>query len=97
MDPIILWSVMHDLRKRSQRLLQEKFLQFLSKLPAPDRRILQAIVVERKAMAEVCRQFGVKRDVLLMMVYRAKRAFYSEFHRLPGDATEVPVKKPTVN
>jgi RNA polymerase sigma-70 factor (ECF subfamily) len=53
----------------------------LAKLPEKDRQLLRAIFWEERNKDDVCREFGVDRDYLRVMVHRAKnnfKAFYQK-------------------
>jgi len=47
----------------------------LAQLPQRDQTILRAIFLEDQPKSDVCRQFGVTRDYLRVLVYRAKEKF----------------------
>jgi RNA polymerase sigma-70 factor, ECF subfamily len=49
--------------------------KILSKLPGRDQAILRAVFLEETDKDEVCKQFGVGRDYLRVLVYRAKEKF----------------------
>jgi RNA polymerase sigma-70 factor, ECF subfamily len=49
----------------------------LSQLPSRDQAILRAIFLEEQSKDEVCRRFGVTRDYLRVLLYRAKEKFRS--------------------
>jgi RNA polymerase sigma-70 factor (ECF subfamily) len=49
----------------------------LSQLPGRDQAILRAIFLEEQQKDEVCRRFGVTRDYLRVLLYRAKEKFRS--------------------
>lgn len=59
--------------------LQEKVREILDQMPERDRRILRAIFLEEGDKDEICREFGVDRDYLRVLVHRAKLAFKSEY------------------
>jgi RNA polymerase sigma-70 factor (ECF subfamily) len=70
----------------------EKVREILEKLPERDRRLLRSIFIEEKDKDEVCRDFGVDRDYLRVLLYRAKQSFKSLYlksieARPPGIAT----------
>src|SRR5882762_9125337 len=50
----------------------EKVREILEELPERDRRLLREIFIEERDKDEVCRDFGVDRDYLRVLLYRAK-------------------------
>ena len=70
----------------------EKVREILEELPERDRRLLREIFIEERDKDEVCRDFGVDRDYLRVLLYRAKQSFKSLYlksieARPPGIAT----------
>jgi len=59
--------------------LQGKVRQILDQMPERDRRILKGIFIEEREKDEVCRDFGVHRDYLRVLLHRAKLAFKAEY------------------
>jgi RNA polymerase sigma-70 factor, ECF subfamily len=55
--------------------VKERVRQILGDLPRRDRDLLRAIFLEEKEKDEVCRQFGVDRDYLRVLLHRAKDKF----------------------
>ncbi len=56
----------------------------MAKMPDRDRRLLKATFLEEKDKDQVCREFGVDRDYLRVLLHRAKaqfRVLYEEGHR----------------
>jgi RNA polymerase sigma-70 factor, ECF subfamily len=53
----------------------EKVREILEELPERDRRLLRAIFLEERDKDEVCRDFGVDRDYLRVLLHRAKQSF----------------------
>jgi RNA polymerase sigma-70 factor (ECF subfamily) len=71
--------------------MQEKVREILEELPERDRRLLREIFLEEKDKDEVCRDFGVDRDYLRVLLHRAKLSFKSLYlkhmeERPPGVA-----------
>jgi RNA polymerase sigma-70 factor (ECF subfamily) len=63
------------------RQTAEQVRRVLAQLPEKDRQLLRAIFLEDKNKDEVCREFGVSRDYLRVLLHRAKqnfRAFYEK-------------------
>jgi RNA polymerase sigma-70 factor (ECF subfamily) len=70
----------------------EKVREILEELPERDRRLLREIFIEERDKDDVCRDFGVDRDYLRVLLHRAKRSFKSLYlksieARPPGVAT----------
>ncbi|MGB9195358.1 MAG: sigma factor-like helix-turn-helix DNA-binding protein, partial [Terriglobales bacterium] len=58
---------------------EKKVREILQKLPERDRRILRAIFLEERDKDEVCRELGVDRDYLRVLLHRAKQAFKASY------------------
>jgi len=54
---------------------QRQVRQILDQLPKKNRRILYALFIEERHKDEVCREFGVNRDYLRVLLHRAKQSF----------------------
>jgi RNA polymerase sigma-70 factor, ECF subfamily len=72
------------------RQMAEKVRDILEEMPERDRRLLREIFLEEKDKDEVCRDFGVDRDYLRVLLHRAKQGFKSMYlkhmaARPPGD------------
>ena len=70
----------------------EKVRAILDELPERDRRLLREIFLEERDKDDVCRDFGVDRDYLRVLLHRAKQSFKSVYlksieARPPGVAT----------
>jgi RNA polymerase sigma-70 factor (ECF subfamily) len=70
----------------------DKVREILEKLPERDRRLLREIFIEERDKDDVCRDFGVDRDYLRVLLHRAKLSFKSLYlksieARPPGVAT----------
>jgi RNA polymerase sigma-70 factor, ECF subfamily len=59
----------------------ERVRRILSELPHRDRRILRSLFFEEKDKDAICREFGVKRDYLRVLVLRAKGKFRDLYER----------------
>ena len=53
----------------------EKMGGILDKLPERDRRLLQLVFLEERDKDDICREFGVDRDYLRVLLHRAKQGF----------------------
>lgn len=60
--------------------------QILSQLPEKDRRLLRSLFFEEKDKDEVCRDFGVDRDYLRVLLHRAKESFREVYVRTQSAA-----------
>lgn len=59
----------------SAKQTKEKVREILEKLPERDRRLLREVFLEERDKDEVCREFGVDREYLRVLLHRAKQAF----------------------
>lgn len=57
--------------------LEEKVREILEEMPERDRRILREVFLEERDKDAVCRDFGVDRDYLRVLLHRAKQGFKS--------------------
>jgi RNA polymerase sigma-70 factor (ECF subfamily) len=53
----------------------KKVREVLEQLPELDRRLLREVFLEERDKDDVCRDFGVNRDYLRVLVHRAKKLF----------------------
>ena len=58
---------------------QEKVRRILEELPEKDRRIIKEVFIEERDKDEVCRDYGVDRDYLRVLLHRAKQSFKSHY------------------
>jgi RNA polymerase sigma-70 factor, ECF subfamily len=65
---------------------EKKVREILEQLPERDRRLLREVFLEERDKDEVCRDFGVDRDYLRVLLHRAKQAFKSSYLKNMGDA-----------
>jgi RNA polymerase sigma-70 factor, ECF subfamily len=63
---------------------REHVRRILDQLPEKDRRLLRALFLEEKDKDEICREFGVDRDYLRVMLHRAKQSFRACYEGQPG-------------
>lgn len=59
----------------AQKETEEKVRSVLEELPERDRRLLREVFLEEQDKDVVCRNFGVDRDYLRVLLHRAKQAF----------------------
>jgi RNA polymerase sigma-70 factor (ECF subfamily) len=57
--------------------MEEKVREILDEMPERDRRILREVFLEERDKDDVCRDFGVDRDYLRVLLHRAKQSFKS--------------------
>jgi len=77
------------------RQMQQRVRQILDELSENNRRVLKALFLEERSKDEVCRDFGVNREYLRVLVHRAKQSFKSHYlgatrrtiHITPTDRT----------
>ena len=63
----------------AQRQMQEEVRRILSRLAEKDRCVMKALFLEERDKDEVCREFGVTREYLRVLVHRAKQAFKTQY------------------
>ena len=59
----------------------ERVRQILDEMPRRDRHLLGAIFLEEKEKDAVCREFGVDRDYLRVLLHRAKEKFKALYEK----------------
>jgi RNA polymerase sigma-70 factor (ECF subfamily) len=64
---------------------EKKVREILDKLPERDRRLLREVFLEERDKDEVCRDFGVDREYLRVLLHRAKQAFKSTYLKHMGE------------
>jgi RNA polymerase sigma-70 factor, ECF subfamily len=69
--------VMDVLGAVAAKQMEEKVREILDEMPERDRRILREVFLEERDKDEVCRDFGVDRDYLRVLLHRAKQSFKS--------------------
>ncbi len=67
------------------RQIKEKVREILLELAPRDRSLLKAVFLDERDRDEVCREFGVDRDYLRVLLHRAKQEFKTEYVRLLGN------------
>jgi RNA polymerase sigma-70 factor, ECF subfamily len=65
---------------------KQQIRDILAELKPRDRQVLRALFLEEKEKDEVCREFGVNRDYLRVLLYRAKVRFRSTFDMQPENS-----------
>ncbi|MGC1449690.1 MAG: sigma-70 family RNA polymerase sigma factor [Candidatus Sulfotelmatobacter sp.] len=61
----------------ASKQMAEKIREILEEMPERDRRLLREVFLEERDKDEVCRDFGVDRDYLRVLLHRAKQSFKS--------------------
>ena len=84
--------VMDVLGAVAAKQMEEKVREILDEMPERDRRILREVFLEERDKDDVCRDFGVDRDYLRVLLHRAKQSFKSLYlknigRRPPGVTT----------
>lgn len=64
---------------------KEKVREILVDMKQRDRELLRAMFLEEKEKDEICRDFGVGRDYLRVLLYRAKECFRTKFAERSGN------------
>ncbi len=71
----------------SARQITTKVREILLGLPARDRDLLHAVFLEERDRDDVCREFGVDREYLRVLLHRAKQEFKVEYVKRVGRLT----------
>jgi RNA polymerase sigma-70 factor (ECF subfamily) len=66
------------------RQIKDKVREILLDLPLRDRALLKAVFLDERDRDEVCREFGVDRDYLRVLLHRAKQEFKTEYVKRIG-------------
>ena len=59
--------------------LSAKVREILLDLPVRDRSLLKAVFLDERDREEICREFGVDREYLRVLLHRAKQDFKIEY------------------
>lgn len=74
----------------ASKQVRERVRDVLGRLPERDRRLLHAMFLQEKEKDEICREFGVDRDYLRVLLHRAKQSFKAMYMEDEADrATRV--------
>lgn len=68
----------------SARQMEDKVREILLELPVRDRSLLKAVFLDERDRDEVCREFGVDRDYLRVLLHRAKQEFKTLYVKRVG-------------
>jgi len=63
----------------AQVQLQQEIRQILAGLSKKDQGLMRALFLEERDKDEVCRDFGVSREYLRVLIYRAKQSFKARY------------------
>ena len=66
------------------RQIGDKVRKILLDLPERDRSLLKAVFLDERDRDEVCREFGVDREYLRVLLHRAKQGFKTEYLKRVG-------------
>lgn len=61
------------------RQIKEKVREILRRLAPRDQLLLRAVFLEQRDREDVCREFGVQREYLRVLLHRAKQEFKTEY------------------
>ena len=64
---------------------EKKVKAILEELSERDRRLLKEVFLEERNKDEVCRDYGIDREYLRVLLHRAKQAFKSAYQRRTGE------------
>jgi RNA polymerase sigma-70 factor, ECF subfamily len=67
--------------------LKVKVRQVLLDLSVRDRSLLKAVFLDERDRDEICREFGVDREYLRVLLHRAKQEFKAEYVKRVGGST----------
>jgi len=59
--------------------MEQEIRQILADLPKKDQAVIKALFLEERDKDEVCRDFGVSRQYLRVLMYRAKQSFKARY------------------
>ncbi len=65
--------------------VKDKVREILLDLTPRDRSLLKAVFLDERDRDEVCREFGVERDYLRVLLHRAKQEFKTEYVKRLGN------------
>ncbi len=69
----------------ASKQMGEQVRDVLGGLPEHDRSLLKAVFLDERDREEVCREFGVDRDYLRVLLHRAKSVFKAAYLKRNGD------------
>jgi len=69
----------------ASRQLKKKVREILVRMAPRDRSLLKAVFLDERDRDEVCREFGLEREYLRVLLHRAKQEFKEEYVRRVGN------------
>lgn len=63
----------------AHKQMEQKVREILDELPERDRRVLKEIFIEERDKDDVCKDFGIDRNYLRVLLHRAKQSFRSSY------------------
>jgi RNA polymerase sigma-70 factor (ECF subfamily) len=67
------------------RQIKDKVREILLDLPLRDRSLLNAVFLDERDRDEICREMGVDREYLRVLLHRAKQEFKAEYTKRMGN------------
>jgi len=80
----------------AQVQMQQEIRQILADLPKKDQDLMKALFLEERDKDEVCRDFGVTRQHLRVLIHRAKQSFKARYLEARAKATQQAVPSRTM-
>ena len=75
--------------KLATRQLGDKVREILLDMPSKDRILLKAVFLDEKDRDKVCEEFGVGREYLRVLLFRAKKEFKTEYLKRVGAGSHI--------
>jgi RNA polymerase sigma-70 factor, ECF subfamily len=72
-------SAMDAVNIIAHKQMEKRVREILEELPERDRRVLKEIFIEERDKDDVCKDFGVDRDYLRVLLHRAKQNFRATY------------------
>lgn len=69
----------------ASKQMKDKVREILLEMPQRDRRLLKAVFLDERDRDDVCREFGVDREYLRVLLHRAKQEFKVEYLKRMGN------------
>lgn len=63
----------------AHKQMESQVRRILEEMPERDRRLIREVFLEERDKDQVCKDFGVDRDYLRVLLHRAKQAFRSQY------------------
>lgn len=88
-EPAVKGASALDVAASSQ--LKQKVRKILLSMPPRDRSLLKAVFLDERDRDEVCREFGIEREYLRVLLHRAKQDFKLEYLKRIGNPSPLSV------